>query len=94
MQSRLRRFLGLTLLLLALSPATQPFATFDIADLFGETGSPAVSVKTPKATVDQSVATAGSFDTPRLAEAGRLERPFDRRHSRPASTTTHRQLRI
>ena len=49
------RFLVLGLLLLAVSPATAPFSTFDLFDLFGGHGAPASSAVTHKSAQDPQV---------------------------------------
>ena len=48
------------LLLLAVSPVTAPFLTFDLKDLLGESSAPGVALVQPKTTHDEPVSTVAT----------------------------------
>jgi hypothetical protein len=53
--SALTRTIVTTLLLLAVSPVTAPFLTFDLKDWLGDSTSPGVALVQPKTTHDEPV---------------------------------------
>jgi len=55
--STLTRIIVTALLLLAVSPVTAPFLTFDLKDLLGDSTSPGVALVQPKTTHDEPVST-------------------------------------
>jgi hypothetical protein len=62
--SALTRIIVTTLLLLAVSPVTAPFLTFDLKDWLGDSTSPGVALVQPKTTHDEpvsAVATSGAL---------------------------------
>lgn len=48
------------LLLLAVSPVTAPFLTFDLEDLLGDSTAPGVALVQPKATHDEPISTVAT----------------------------------
>jgi hypothetical protein len=94
MRSRLLRALGLTLLLLAVSPATEPFATFDLADLFGDPGTPAAASIQTKTGGDAPVAHIGPAADPRIPAACGTSGAIFHSALPRTSPDSHVQLRI
>ena len=64
MTSRLLRTLGVALLLLAVSPVTAPFSTYDLNQIVGSPTSPGTSSVHAKAGADEPVACLGSPAAP------------------------------
>ena len=55
--SALARTIVTALLLLAVSPVTSPFLTFDLKNLYGDSTAPGVALVQPKTTHDEPVST-------------------------------------
>lgn len=58
--SSLTRIIVTAPLLLALSPVTAPFLTFDLRDLLGDSTSPGVALVQPKTAHDEPVSTVAT----------------------------------
>jgi hypothetical protein len=58
--SALTRIIVTALLLLAVSPVTAPFLTFDLKDWLGESTSPGVGLVQPKTSHDEPVSTVAT----------------------------------
>jgi hypothetical protein len=95
MRSRLLRVLGLGLLLLALSPLTEPFSTIRLSDLLAQDpGTPAATSLQNKLCAEQPTAALGGATPALTTDCDSAARPLVQPAGASTPVALHLQLRI